>query len=80
MFRISYGKAPSNKEVGIELSVYEFQHTSQEKLSFYTFGSGEDEVTVDDVRVVKGKPTVTCSGGLVKVSFSATLFLQDNIV
>ena len=67
MFRISYGKAPSDREVGIELTTYQFQHTNKEKLSFYTFGSGEDAVTVDDVRVVKGRPTVVCSGELIKV-------------
>ena len=75
MFRISYGKSPSNKELGIELSTYQFQHTSREKISFYTFGSGENEVTVDDVRVVKGRPTVTCSGELIKVSFLRYTFL-----
>ena len=67
-YRISYGKSPTGREVGITLSTYEFQHSSQERLSFYTFGSGETRAVLDDVRVVKGTPTVKCSGDLVKVS------------
>ena len=66
-FRLSYGKAPRGREVGIELSTYEFQHTKNEKLNFFTFGAGEDKVVVDEVRVVKGRPIVKCSGGLIKV-------------
>ena len=67
-YRISYGKSPTGREVGITLSTYEFQLSSQERLSFYTFGSGEERAVLDDVRVVKGTPTVECSGDLVKVS------------
>ena len=59
--------------MGIELSTYQFQHTNKEKISFYTFGSGEYKVTVDDVRVVKGRPTVTCSGELIKVRILSKL-------
>ena len=40
---------------------------SRFQVSFYTFGAGEDSVTVDDVRVVRGRPEeVKCSGDLVK--------------
>ena len=41
-------------------------------MSFYTFGSGEEKITVDDVRVVKGRPTVICSGELIKVEYKYT--------
>ena len=68
-YSISYGKAPSDREVGNTLAMYTFQDTKRDTVSFYTFGSGEDSVTVDDLRVVKGRPSANCGGRLVEVSF-----------
>ena len=75
IFRISYGKSPSNREIGNTLATHQFLHTTMDTVSFYTFGSGENKVIVDDVRVVRGSPTVTCGYGLKKVRFRMK-FLQ----
>ena len=61
--RLTYGKAPSQREVGTVHGTFMFPLTKKESVSFYTFAAGEHKVTIDDVRVVKDRPAQVQCGG-----------------
>ena len=62
-----YGKAPAQREVGYVHAAYSFPGSSKDRVSFYTFGSGEERVTIDDVRVIQDKPEMNCGEGYIRV-------------
>lgn len=58
--KLMYGKAPVQREIGNVHASYEFPHSDGETVSFYTFASGEERVTIGEMRVVKERPQVLC--------------------
>ena len=76
--KIMYGKAAASKEIGEVRASYVFPETQQNRLSFYTFGSGESRIQVHDVRVINSYPAeIKCSPGYVKVDGDCVLHCHE---
>ena len=71
--KLLYGKAPAQKEIGEVHASFEFPQSQRETVTFYTFASGEDRVTLGDVRVVKGRPEVLIIYIMIKSEKSKTI-------
>ena len=56
--KILYGKAPAGHELGTIHETYEFLDTSKAVLSFYSIAAGADRITLNDVRIIEGNPSV----------------------
>ena len=63
--RIQYGKSPKNSEIGVVYSSYTFGKVPPFNTFFYAFGSGENKISVSDMRVVNGQPKIACQNGLI---------------
>ena len=57
---IVYGKSPASQELGEVKTSFTFHSTNKTRVSFYTFGTGQSSLKVDDLRVVDELPNVKC--------------------
>ena len=53
---IVYGKSPPSKELGEVKTSFTFRDTGKSRVSFYTFGTGQSSLRIDDLRVIDGFP------------------------
>ena len=51
-----YGKAPASKQIGEVKASFTFPKTEDRHVSFYTFGTGQTKLVVDDIRIINELP------------------------